>query len=203
MCVLNARVLNKHTTHSSRRARSNICTPTHFDTIARAELAVVRNLEHYSDSITKMFEASDLTQREREEVSNDLTNWESKARDWVASPIAVFPSRLNGRMVLQSSMFTIHGGKFIRSKSQKPELPRPRTLEEINDALASHEQFLKTYLIPQNNKREIRGQLETLGIHYGSLFPEIDKQAAYIKEQWRFDLQGSHDSPSGFTVVDD
>jgi hypothetical protein len=28
----------------------------------------------------------------------------------------------------------------------------------------------------------------TLGIHSGSVFPEIDKQAAYIKEQWRFSL---------------
>jgi len=188
LCVLNARRLNEHTTHSSRRARSNICTPTRFDTIARAELAVVRNMEHYSDSLIKMFEASDLTERERNAVSEDLKNWEREARDWVASPIAVFPSRLNGRMVLQSSMFTIHGGKFLRSNHQKRELPRPRTLEEINDALAPRDQFLKTYLIPQKHKTEIRRQLETLGIHYGSLFPEIDKQAAYIKEQWRFDL---------------
>lgn len=90
LCVLNTRVLNKHTTHSSRRARSNICTPTHFDTIARAELAVVRNLENYSENLTKMFDASDLAERERKEVSNDLKDWASKARDWVASPIACF-----------------------------------------------------------------------------------------------------------------
>jgi hypothetical protein len=191
LCVLNARRLNKHTTHSSRRWRSNICTPTRFDTIARAELAVVRNLEHYSDSLTKMFEASDLTERERNEVSKDLEKWEREAWDWVASPIAVFPSRLNGRMVLQSSMFTVHGGKYLRSNHQKRELPKPRSLEEINDALAPRDQFLKTYLIPGKVKEKIRSELLTLGIHYGSLFPEIDKQAAYIKEQWRFDLPGA------------
>lgn len=98
-------------------------------------------------------------------------------------------------MVLQSSMFTIHGGKYLRS-NQRGELPRPRPLEEINHALAPHEQFLKTYLIPQDNKREISGQLETLGIHYGPLFPEIDKQAAYIKEQWRFDRHALRDPSS-------
>lgn len=191
LCVLNARLLNKHTTHSSRRAQSNICTPTHFDSIARAELAVVRNVEHYGDSLAKMFEASDLTERERGEISKDLAGFAPEARDWVASPVAVFPSRLNGRMVLQSSMFTIHGGKCLRSNHGKRELPRPRSLEEINDALARRDQFLKTYLIPKKTKEKIRSELLTLGIHSGSLFPEIDKQAAYIKEQWRFDLTGA------------
>jgi hypothetical protein len=140
-----------------------------------------------------MFEASDLTERERRKISEDLEKWVPEAPDWVASPVAVFPSRLNGRMVLQSSMFTIHGGKCLRSHHQKRELPRPRTLEEINDALPQRDQFLKTYSIPKRKKEKIRSELLTLGIHYGSLFPEIDKQAAYIKEQWRFDRHAPPD----------
>jgi hypothetical protein len=96
-------------------------------------------------------------------------------------------------MTLQASMFTIHGGKWHRKLPESNrELPRPLSLEVIDAELSHDEQFLQTYVIPGGEcKHKIREELMTLGVHSGSLFPEIDKQAAYIKEQWRFSLTGA------------
>lgn len=188
LCVLNARRLNKRTTHSSRQHPANICTPTSFDSLVRAQLAASRNVERFQGALPKLLVASDRN-------SDDAIVEADKAmglatQKWLASPIAVFPSRLNGRMILQSSMFTIHGGKWHRGLPQSDkELPRPLSLESIDAELPADERFLQTYVIPGGKcKTKIRDELMTLGIHSGSVFPEIDKQAAYIKEQWRFSL---------------
>jgi len=88
-------------------------------------------------------------------------------------------------------MSTIHRGKWHRELPKTmDDLPRPLGLEGIDERLPKNERFLKTYVVPKECKTKIREELMTLGIHSGSLFPEIDKQAAYIKEQWRFDLPG-------------
>jgi hypothetical protein len=75
-----------------------------------------------------------------------------------------------------------------RLPQAKDDLPRPLSLEAIDEPLAKSKQFLKTFIVPKDSKGKIREELMILGIHSGSLFPEIDKQATYIKEQWRFDL---------------
>lgn len=202
--VLNARRLNKRTTHPSREHAANICTPTSFDTLVRAQLASSRNLERFRGALPKLFAATNRSSKEANKIIKAVQNIGRKTSKWLASPVAVFPSRLNQRMVLQSSMFTIHGGKWYReSRKRKDDLPRPLSLEAIDEELPKNDRFLKTYTIPKDYKTKIREELMTLGIHSGSLFPEIDKQAAYIKEQWCFDLQGSHDSASGSTVVAD
>ena len=36
------------------------------------------------------------------------------------------------------------------------------------------------------NKEEILNDLFLLGIHEGSLFPEIDRQAVYLEKLWKF-----------------
>jgi hypothetical protein len=202
--VLNARRLNKQTTHPNREYAANICTPTAFDTLVRAQLAASRNLERLRGALPKLFAATSRSAKEAKQILGAVKKMGPKTRKWLASPVAAFPSRLNGRMILQSSMFTIHGGKWHRESPKiEDDLPRPMGLEEIDKRLPKNEQFLNTYVVPKECKTKIREELMTLGIHFGSLFPEIDKQAAHIKEQWRFDLHGSHDSPSGFTVVDD
>lgn len=187
--VLNARLLNKQTTHPSREYAANICTPTAFDTLVRAQLAASRNLERLRGALPKLFAATSRSAKEAKQILGAVKTMGPKTRKWLASPVAVFPSRLNGRMILQSSMFTIHGGKWHReSPKTKDDLPRPLSLERIDEGLPTNEKFLKTYVVPKKCKHKIREELMILGIHSGSLFPEIDKQAAYIKEQWRFDL---------------
>lgn len=105
-------------------------------------------------------------------------------------PVAVFPNRFNQRMFFQSSVFTIHGGKIYSPEYQKylekePEkkgvcLPKRKSIEYIDE----EKNILKYYKIPKGRKKKIKGELFTLGIHEGSLFPEIDCQAKYFKEQW-------------------
>jgi hypothetical protein len=193
LCVLNARRLNKHTTHSSRQYQANICTPTAFDALVRAQLASSRNLKRLLGALPKLLAASNRSSTEAKKIIDAVKNVGPKTRKWLACPVAVFPSRLNARMILQSSMFTIHGGKWHReSPNTKDELPRPLSLERIDEGLPKNERFLKTYVVPKECKHKIREELMILGIHSGSLFPEIDKQAAYVKEQWRFDLQSPH-----------
>jgi hypothetical protein len=190
LCVLNARRLNKQTTHSSRQYPANICTPTAFDTLARAQLAASRNIERFLGALPRLFATSNRSSEEANQIINAIKATEPDTNRWLSSPIAVFPSRLNGRMILQSSMFTIHGGKWHRKLPEANlELPRPLSLEVIDAELSENERFLQTYIIPAECKHKIREELMTLGIHSGSLFPEIDKQAAYIREQWRFSVK--------------
>jgi hypothetical protein len=190
--VLNARRLNKQTTHPSRDYAANICTPTAFDTLVRAQLAASRNIERFRGALPRLFAVSSRSEKEAKQILEAAKRMDGKTRKWLASPVAVFPSRLNGRMIMQSSMFTLHGGKWLREPPKtKDDLPRPLGLEEMNEKLPNEERFLKTYVIPKKKKSDIRQELMTLGIHAGSLFPEIDKQASYIKEQWRFSLTGA------------
>jgi hypothetical protein len=109
----------------------------------------------------------------------------------LAKPVGVFPNRWNERMVFQSSLFTIHGGKkYYHPDTTKTDerLPEPTTLEEINLARINRgeEPILKYYKIPYQFKTIIEETLFKLGIHEGSLFPEMDHQSAYLRKQWSY-----------------
>jgi len=100
-------------------------------------------------------------------------------------PLAVHPNRLNERMAFQSSVFTLHGGKVYQKDDQTPEdnrLSPPVRLEDIDDK--SKEKILKYYQIPPDCARKIERDLFRLGIHEGSLFPEVDRQARYLEALW-------------------
>jgi hypothetical protein len=107
--------------------------------------------------------------------------------EWIEpfrSPIAVFPSRLNERMIFQSSVFTLHGGKHyvggFESFYPNDTIPEPISLEEIN----KREYILQWYRIPKKRRGEIRRELFKLGIHEGTLFPELDRQSIYLRQLW-------------------
>lgn len=100
-----------------------------------------------------------------------------------ASPVAVFPNRANPRMIFQSSVFTIHGGKRYHSHEPAPledRLPAPISLEDID----SEHNILRYVRVPALSKQKVADDLFELGIHEGSLFPEIDKQAKYMERLW-------------------
>jgi hypothetical protein len=91
-------------------------------------------------------------------------------------------------MVLQQSVFTIHGGKAYPSqKSGSQLLPEPVQLHEVGQGICPTE-FLREVEVPAGSKDQIIKQLEYMGIHEGSLFPELDHQAAYIRTKWEFDV---------------
>lgn len=155
--VLDARRLCKVVKNSY-----SLSNPESSDVKIRAEMAHVRIR-------SRLLERNPLPDRIPEES--------------LASPVAVFPNRSNPRMTFQSSVFTLHGGKLYHRVEPVPvedRMPQPKSLEEIDQ----EHSILRYIRIPARRKPKIADELFRLGIHEGSLFPEIDKQARYLEALW-------------------
>jgi FRG domain len=85
----------------------------------------------------------------------------------LTKPVYVKPKMSNRRIIAQSGAFIIFGAK-------RPGKP-------LNDG----DLKFKKVTIPADAKRNIRHQLERLGIHASSLFPEIDKAANFILRRYQ------------------
>ncbi|MFN4164330.1 MAG: FRG domain-containing protein [Ferrovibrio sp.] len=81
-------------------------------------------------------------------------------------PIFVKPKMSNRRIIAQSGAFLIYGARRLRAQEVDTDLRLSRAI------------------VPAEKKAEIRDQLERLGIHASSLFPEIDKAAALIVKRY-------------------
>ena len=82
-------------------------------------------------------------------------------------PYYVHPKMSNRRILAQSGAFILYGIDPFR------ELFFPYKIEET------------PFLVPQKAKDPIRNALANLGINESTLFPEIDKAAARIKNQYK------------------
>jgi hypothetical protein len=82
-------------------------------------------------------------------------------------PYYVHPKMSNRRILAQSGAFILYG----INPPKRMFFPYP--IDE------------KTFIIPQSEKLPIRQELENLGINESTLFPEIDKAAARIKNQYK------------------
>ena len=71
----------------------------------------------------------------------------------------VIPSAVTSRLITQSGIFTLHSDPFI-----------PLT-----------DEVLKKIIIPENNKESFFSELEQLGVHYFSLFPDMAGLAQWLK----------------------
>ncbi len=81
-------------------------------------------------------------------------------------PVFVKPKMSNRRIIAQSGAFLIYGARRLKSREVDADLRLIRSI------------------VPADKKAEIRGQLERLGIHASSLFPEIDKAAGFIVKRY-------------------
>lgn len=115
--------------------------------------------------------------------SPQFTAWLAEDRnkwaEYLARPIAACPRAIHDRMIRQQSVFTIFGGTYA---AQKGDIPIPQTLEDLNESLPTGWKFLKKYEIPADRKEPIRRDLRAIGIHVASLFPEMEYQAAFIRD---------------------
>ena len=79
--------------------------------------------------------------------------------------------------------------------SKRQLLPAYKSIFQLNkmvidSKIPGTEPFLQCFRIPaqdkegKNVKRRLREQLKRVGIHYASLFPELDYQAKYITAHW-------------------
>lgn len=82
-------------------------------------------------------------------------------------PYYVHPKMSNGRILAQSGAFILYGIDPFK------KLFFPYEIEETS------------FIVPQRAKEPIRKALANLGINESTLFPEIDKAAGRIKNQYR------------------
>jgi hypothetical protein len=108
---------------------------------------------------------------------------ESRARwgKYLSRPVAVWPRNVHERMLRQQSVLVVHGGTFANSD---PDMPKPQSLEELNDSQSNALRFLQKFQIPPKSKTAIRQDLRAIGIHIASLFPEMEYQSQQIRESW-------------------
>jgi len=118
-----------------------------------------------------------------ENIQNDASISIKPKNDFNSSiyqkPIAVFPKRLNNRIIAQSGVFTMHGGKILPYKGDDM-IPPPISIESLNSKCK--EKFLKKILIRKGNKNSIRESLFAIGIHEATIFPELSSQGNYYRE---------------------
>ena len=166
----------KHLNHQSKK-RPTISTADAGHVIIRAEMATTRSL--------RKLVARETVRKALAEDPVDLDDF------WLEScrrPIAVFPRRLNERMVFQTSVFTLHGGKIyspemLKHYAERDRIPPPITLSQVDEA-NERKPILKRYRIPWYTKTTILDSLFRLGIHEAMLFPEVDRQAGYLQRLW-------------------
>lgn len=81
-------------------------------------------------------------------------------------PVFVKPKMSNRRIIAQSGAFLIYGARRLKN------------------AEVDHDLRLSRAIVPAGKKAEIRNQLQRLGIHDSSLFPEIDKAAGFVLNRY-------------------
>lgn len=105
--------------------------------------------------------------RDREALAREIAE-EYKGRalkEWCENPkpfdrpVAFQPRRDFARMLVQSSVFTIH--------------PKPSSQYTIPEILTDH-RHLTRYIIPKERKKELFGCLQALGITSRALFPDFE-----------------------------
>jgi hypothetical protein len=84
------------------------------------------------------------------------------------SPMAILPVLKHPRMTGQQSCFTIH--------------PKPDNCNKIPD-LIKEENMLTRYIIPKDLKSQFIRHLNSLGISYCTLFPDLEGLTKSIKEE--------------------
>lgn len=178
LIVLNAKRLNRRS-----RAKPTIASPEGYEVVVRAEMASTRSRAKLQCKPTVVAALAQVPEERGGDV--DLAGLQTFLR-----PVGVFPRRLNERMTLQSSVFTLHGGKEyvppMREKYDGDWIPSPISPQQVDDECGD-DRILRRYRIPHDCKKPIKDELFKLGVHEGTLFPEVDRQAVYLQQCWWYD----------------
>lgn len=177
--ILNAERLNFY--NPKRRRSAAVLTPANASVALRALMARSADANEFMSELNGFARASviDPVVIEHTLVDGNL--------DDLDTPIAVFPFRSYPRMVVQHSVFTIHGGKAPQSAmspGNKGLLPAPIPLSVLNGLFLDAGRFLIKLVIPADRKIHLLKELKLLGSTRASLFPELEHQAAFLKSLW-------------------
>jgi hypothetical protein len=170
-----------------RTAHGSIAVPWSVDTALRAEMSLARSFQDFTDQIASFDRNYIQDGVTFARIQEGFQTQPLELLDLLARPVAVFPKRLDARMTLQQSVFTIHGGKRYRDTISRSEgvtlLPNPVELNEMRPE--SKDEFLLHLEVGGNHKENIRRRLHYMGIHEASLFPEMDKLSSYVTKRWK------------------
>lgn len=98
--------------------------------------------------------------------------------------LAVRPSEVDVRLMVQLSVFTLHGGAIAMEDVQR------------------HESFIIKWQIPAASKKMLRKELKALGVRASSIFPDLEHLATDVAST-RFKEPGKGHGDAGHDVPDD
>lgn len=108
------------------------------------------------------------------EIKGEKPYFEPKIkREHLESVIFVKSKLDNARVIRQDGAFLLFG--LSQTKSQ-PAIVSPHYLSATMD---------RRLLIKRKSKPQIKGQLESLGITQGTIYPEIERVAEYVKDVYK------------------
>ena len=191
--VLDARGLNRFTDVLKSPQRPGIHVPESFNTVIRSECADRPILDSLFKvrTILECDQTDSLPTQNMQEILERPQDYPEFLRR-LRMPTAVYPSRSSGRMTAQYGLFTVHGGIMEQSRPSTDGLRvgEPIHLEEVNEEVKKGKPaILWYYRVPADEKARLKDHLERLGIHEGTLYPEIEQQASYAKRIWLVPMQ--------------
>ncbi len=101
-------------------------------------------------------------------------------KDPYSKSVPYKPMLMNDRIKRQQGCFTLHGGKIINNNPIIPITPMDQ--ENVGFLDYSHKR-VQRLSINALDKNKIIAQLAILGISGGSMFPEVEHQIKYLKNQ--------------------
>ncbi len=126
-----------------------------YDNLADRNFPQVKGGSRYRDSIVERF---------YHEITTEISSFKREIDPIdLLQPLFVQPNKTNGRIIKQDGAFIINGLSKDRYEAQ-----------EKLDTMT----YKKIYVY---NQQSVLRELDMLGIHEASLFPEVDKMAEYLK----------------------
>ncbi len=113
-------------------------------------------------------EQRDITYQDDPEVANILSPLFNRAfvpTTISGLPLRIMPDSQAGRMLQQEACFTLHQ-------------PGCQKLDEVSSS-----GFIEKLVIPSSAKRKIRNELRFLGVHWGTLFPDLTSLVKQIRNE--------------------
>jgi hypothetical protein len=129
--------------------------------------AIPPQLEKYydSDSVSCIANLANMTSEEKTEIYRLIESLSGDPLDLLV-PYYVHPKMSNRRILAQSGAFILYG--IVPPKARF----FPYVIEETH------------FVVPQAEKSRIREALDNIGINESTLFPEIDRAAARIRNSY-------------------
>lgn len=155
-----------------------ICSPNSADVVIRSHMALSKSVRDLYFQMKKSGVFLDVCEIFGFPSPLDIKGFESQFNSQFLGPVAVFPKRINLRMTPQASVFTIFGS--VKRVDEENKAFIDDGLLDLTRSKFSN--TLKKFIIPKEKKEKIRMDLRKIGMHIGTVFPELEYKAKAISE---------------------